>query len=953
MFRKSALSVAILGVTSTLTTLPMYVIAQTTNKVESGNTGTLNRQSDVEEVVVTGIAGSIERSIDRKRTQKLISDGISSEDLGKFPDNNIADALQRVSGVAIDRSSGEGRYVSIRGLGPDFSAVLVNGRTPASENEERAFSFDTLAAELINRVDVFKSSSAGLKEGGLGGTVDIVTARPFDYDGFKFAGSVKGMYEENSEETRPQGSFIISNTFDEGRFGFLASMTYQERATEKYTVKNEFIVDTDLEPFLTFTDPSQGWGGGYAYSGDGLEEDTYRIQSIYAGAIDEKRKRVGGNLVFQARPSETLQFTADAIYSDYSISTSEYSTGSYLWAPSLSEANYVDQNGYYSVLDHGYADGYNISGYAHLLNTTERPTESIIGGFNIEWTPTDNVKVIADLSHSEAELDNRGLDRLYILEFLNRPGYIVTSNGGIPDFQYRDVDAIQPAMGSENMQDLRARISSNDGVYNKGTNDEAKVDLFWEPDSELWTSIKLGASHSIAEKQTEFWQTPDLIRRMYHGLATGQEIDYDNIVTGIRTVDGDFGGLINDVYMIDPAAYRDWMANNLDGRTRADSASGIASKEAFIANGNSWDAVKTNDSYVIEETITSMYLEADMRANLFSRPLELNAGLRYTATDVTSNGTSSILTGLERESTGEGEPPSPWLVQILDDDSGSEVHIESQYDNWLPSFNATFEVSEDFYIRGALSKTLTRPTLSGLAPYLSYSTTTTSVRNAMGGNPNLQPFESTNYDVSFEYYFDEASIFAIALYQKDIENFIVRRTEVEVFDGIEVDDPAWREFNVTRPRNSKTATIEGAEINLTMTFENGLGLTANYTFVDSTASLSDSVDEEQFALPGLSDTGNFSLFYAKNKFQGRIAYNYRTEFIGIVFSGPSNEPVYYDDYGTVDLNLSYDLTNNVTTFFEVINATGETINKYGRHENQFIGYEDFGSLYSLGLRASF
>ncbi|VUD66746.1 Colicin I receptor [Thalassocella blandensis] len=945
MYKKSALSVAIIGVISAL---PASVMAQSPN-----NAQTVRNDADIEEVVVKGIAGSIERSIDRKRAQKLISDGISSEDLGKFPDNNIADALQRISGVAIDRSSGEGRYVSIRGLGPDFSAVLVNGRTPASENEERAFSFDTLAAELINRVDVFKTSAASLKEGGLGGTVDIVTARPFDFDGFKFAGSAKGMFEENSGDTRPQGSFIISNTFDDGRFGILASMTYQERSTEKYTVKNEYIVDTDIEPFLTFTDPSQGWGGGYAYSGDGLEEDTYRIQSIYAGAVDEKRKRVGGNIVFQARPTDTLQFTADAIYSDYSISTAEYSTGSYLWAPSLSDANQVDENGFYSVLDHGYADGYNISGYAHLLTTTERPTESIIGGFNVEWTPTDNIKAVIDLSHAEAELDNRGLDRLYILEFLNRPGYIVTSNGGIPDFQYRDIDAIQPEMGSQNMQDLRARISSNDGVYNKGTNDEFKIDVVWEPNSDLWTSVKLGANHTTAKKQTEFWQTPDLIRRMYHGLATGQEIDYNNIVTGIRTVDGDFGGLINDVYMIDPTAYRNWMANNLDGRTRADTPTGIASKEAFIANGSSWDAVKSNDSYEIEEKIASLYLEADLSTQVLARTLDLSAGIRYTQTDVSSSGTSAVLTGLERESTGEGEPPSPWLVQILDDEAGSPVKKDSRYDNWLPSVNATYEVTDEFYIRGAVSKTLTRPTLSALAPYLSYSTTTTSVRNAMGGNPDLQPFRSTNYDISFEYYFDKSSILALALYRKEIDNFIVRRTEVETFNNIEVDDPAWRDFNVTRPRNSKNATIEGAEINLTYTLDNGLGFTANYTYVDSSASLSDSVDAEQFALPGLSDTGNVSVFYGKNKFQGRVAYNYRTEFVGIVFSGPSNEPVYYDDYGTVDISLSYDLTEHFTTFFDVINATGETINKYGRHENQFVGYEDFGSLYSLGLRASF
>lgn len=943
MFAKSKLSVAILGAIASASPVALGQSVDTTAEQERMT----------EEVIVRGIAASVEQSIDRKRDNKLISDGISAEDLGKFPDNNIADSLQRISGVAIDRSSGEGRYVSIRGLGPDFSAVLVNGRTPASENEERAFSFDTLASELVSKVDVYKTSAASLKEGGLGGTIDIVTARPFDYDGFKFAGSVKGMYEDNSGETSPQGSFIVSNTFAEGRFGVLASVTYQERSTEKYTVTNEFIVDTDIEPFLTFTDPSQGWAGGYAYSGDGLDEDTYRIQSIYAGAVEETRKRVGGNLVLQARPTDNLVLTADVIYSDYDISTKEYSTGSYLWAPTLSDANRVDEHGFYEVLEHGYQDGYDITGYAHLLTTTERPTESLLGGFNATWNITDDFVVSADLSYAEAELDNPGLDRLYILEFLNRPGYIMTSTGGIPQFDYRDRDAIQPAMGSQNMQDLRARISSNDGVYNKGTNDEYKLDFTWTPADTGLTSVRFGFDNNIAKKKTEYWQTPDLIRRMYHSLATGQEIDYDSIVTGVKHLGGDYGSLINDVYTIDPVAYRNWMANNIDGRTRADTESGIASKEAFIANGNSWAAVKSNDSYDLEESVFSAYLEADYSLELANMLLDLNAGVRYTHTELTSYGTSSVLLGLERESTADGEPPSPWLVQQLADEAGTPVEVISEYDNWLPSFNATLAVTDDFYIRAAFSQTLTRPTLSALAPYLSYSTTTTSTRTAMGGNPDLRPFKSNNYDISFEYYFADASILALALYQKDISDYIVRRTESEVFEHLEVEDPAWREFSVTRPRNSRTATIEGAEINLTHTFGNGLGINANYTFVDSSASLSDAADAEQFALPGLSDTGNFSVFYGKDRFQGRVAYNYRTEFVGIVFSGPSNEPVNYDAYGTFDISMSYDVFDGVTAFLEGINIAGETIEKYGRYSNQFVGYEDFGSLYTVGVRVSF
>ena len=938
MFIRSRLSMAVLAaMTSTLA-------------LGSAQAADSNADENLEEVVVTGIAASLTRSIDKKRNSELVSDSITAEDLGKFPDNNIADSLQRIPGVAIDRAGGEGRYVSIRGLGPDFSAVLINGRSPASENEERAFSFDTLASELVRTVDVFKTSNPGLKEGGLGGTINIVTARPFDFDGLHAAGSIKGMYEENSEDTSPQASFVVSNTFNDGKLGFLASMTYQERSSAKYTVENEHISKTTEEPFLTFTNPSQGWGGGYAYSGDDLEEDTYRIQSLYAGITNETRERIGGNLVLQLQATDDLVLTADIIHSKYDSSTVKYSTGSYMWAPTLSPLNQIDQNGFYNVINHGYDAGYNISGYAHLLTTTERPTESNVGGLNAAWDISDEWKMIADISMSDAILDNRGLDRLYIVEFLDRPGYIMTSNGGIPTLDYADPAAIKPEMGSANMKDLRARINSNDGTYNKATNHEFKLDFEWTPTDSFLSQVKFGANNTVAEKSTEYWSTPDLIRRMYHGLATRQVMDTDSVITGVLSLGNVFGGLTSDIYKIDPVAYRNWMAENIDGRTRAESPAGIASKEAFIANGSSWDAVKSNDSYTIEEDVTSFYLEAAIDTEMYTMPLHLSGGVRYTETELTSSGTTQILVALVPE-TADPDKPSPWLVQQFADEAGTAVALDRDYDNWLPSLNARLEVNEDFYIRAAYSETLTRPTLSSLAPNTSYGTTTTSTRTARGNNPNLKPFVSQNLDLSFEYYYGDANLVAVALYKKEIDDYIVTISLPETFENISVQNPAWKNFLVTRPQNGESATIEGVEINWTHIFENGFGFATNYTFVNSDASLSAAGATETFALPGISDTGNATVFYDKDGFEVRVAYNYRTPFLGRVFNGPSNEPVHYDAYGAFDVSASYDLTDRVTVFVEGSNVTGETVNKYGRYKNQFIGFEDTGALYTFGLRA--
>src|SRR5690554_964654 len=917
-------------------------------------TGLVQAQGDdqIEEIVVTGIKASLARSIDIKRNSSLVSDSITAEDMGKFPDNNIADSLQRIPGVAIDRAGGEGRYVSIRGLGPDFASVLINGRTAASENEERAFSFDTIASELVRSVDVFKTSNAALKEGGLGGTVNIVTARPFDFDGFHLSGSLKGMYEENSEDVSPQGSLLFSNTFADDRIGVLGSITYQKRSTSKYTVTNEHISNTNEEPFLTFTDPSQGWGGGYAYSGDGLEEDTWRTQALWSGITEEERERIGGNLVVQFQLTDNIVLTADAIYSKYDTSTDYFYNGSYLWAPTLSDVNQIDENGFYNVINHGYDDGYNITGYGHGLQSTERPTETLVGGFNLQWDISDELRMVADVSRSTATLDNRGLDRLYILEMLDMPGYIVTSNGGIPTVEYKDYDAVMAQEGSDNQQNLRLRQTSDDGIYNDATNEEFKVDFAWEPGDGFFNKVNFGANYMTSEKVTEFWQTPNLVRRIYHSHGTKLPIDYNSIVDGVIGIGDRFGGLNGDIYRVDPVAFREFAVNSVED-VLAIRPAAAESIEEFYNNGSSFDAVRSNNSYQIEEKVTSAYVDFSKDVEVADMPLNITAGVRYTHTDLTSSGTSQVLLSLTPEVSLPGEPPKPTLVKEYADEAGTLLALENSYENWLPSLSLKLDVTDDFVVRAAASQTLTRPTLSALAPQISYGATTKVTRSAISSNPALKPFLSTNYDLSFEYYYNSGSMIALALFQKDIDDYIVRRSENVTLEGIAVDDPSWLEFDVTRPVNGRSATVEGAEVNWIHLFDNGFGFSANFTAVDSNASVISNDDVEVFALPGISDTGNVSVFYDNNGFQARVSYNKRTDFLSRVFNGPSNEPVHTDAYQTVDVSVSYDLTENLTVFVDGSNVTGEVVEKYGRYKNQFMGYEDTGALYTFGVRAKF
>ena len=286
---------------------------------------------EIEVIQVTGIKGSLMQSMNNKRFSNDIVDTISAEDIGKFPDANIAESLQRVTGISIDREGGEGQSITIRGLGPSFNTVLFNGRMVATDTDNRSFSLDTLASETISSVDVFKSGNAKITEGGIGGTVDITTAKPFDKVGFRAAGSVKALHTDSSGKTEPQFSFLASNTFLDDRLGVLGSVNFSER-----TQTNK-VVDgiRNVTPSVVL-DENWGWPAEGPDDGESDLRNT-RIgttpQGLYREVIEEKRERQGANLVVQFQATDDLLITADALYSTFDVVGRGENVGNWFWHP--------------------------------------------------------------------------------------------------------------------------------------------------------------------------------------------------------------------------------------------------------------------------------------------------------------------------------------------------------------------------------------------------------------------------------------------------------------------------------------------------------------------------------------------------------------------------------------------------------------------------------------------
>ncbi len=356
----------------------------------------------VQEVVVTGLRQALVNSMTIKRDSLGIVDAISPEDIGKLPDTNLAESLQRITGVSIDRSGGEGAFVTVRGFGPEFNTVLLNGRqiatpTDPSQASGRAFSFDTLASELISGVEVFKSSVAHLQSGGVGSAINIATARPFDYGGFKFSASADANREENSKKSSPDAAFLISDRFADERLGILVSGSYQRRKDRLDQAQTDgWIVNGG-------TPAGQINGGtGVAVTASNPQGNLFIPQNYDTKVTFEDRKRVGGTLVLQYKASDDLTVTADTLYSRFTNTTDARSFGHWFTPSNLTNV-VTDANG--TAID--LTQGVGMASDFHDKKF-DKKTDLTASGINAEWKLSDRMTLNLDGSFSRAKEDPNG-----------------------------------------------------------------------------------------------------------------------------------------------------------------------------------------------------------------------------------------------------------------------------------------------------------------------------------------------------------------------------------------------------------------------------------------------------------------------------------------------------------------------------------------------------------------
>ncbi|MEO1553835.1 MAG: TonB-dependent receptor [Pseudomonadota bacterium] len=960
---------------------------------ESADTPETADERTLQTVTVKGIRGSLKASLDVKRAANQIVDAVSAEDVGKFPDANVAESLQRITGVAIDRSGGEGQFITVRGLGPEFNTVLLNGRTIATDNDGREFSFDVLSSDIIQRAEVFKTATPDLQSGGIGSTVNIVTARPFDRPGTNFTASVAGTYDTLREETSPEITAVGSWTNTNNSFGVLLGASFSDRKVqEDSSFTNGFadrsgnasipfdVTSTGLVDILDSTDP------GFNGPTDAIQPlaDGARVQQQVVHSRDvQDRERLTINGAAQFRPNDRMTFTLDGLYTEFDVQSFATQFSGFFSPPFIDPV--IDENGTvvsfsrpgqeFATNNPSIAADVGLSQNDNVVTSNNRLAETYMIGGNLEWDVSDSLSLEFDVSASNAQRD--GTDPFIVI------GALAPTS---PLIELPNSDGISTITNLSGLTDTSIQRLHFVNVERNMVEDdvlEFQANGQWDINRGPLAAISFGASFTDREKTrdnfTNFSPTQGGdVFCAYCGYNVALQnpsilspFTFDGFLDdagGSGAVPGTILGFsIADAFaeLNDTANITDPNRNGLTGAARtANDADLIARRDAA---GNSVFGFYTPEfnpggSFGVEEEITSFYAntewEGDFGGDL---PWAANLGFRLAQTEVVSSGFDQPVLQF-RETPGDTQ-------LLVDFGPTTAVSVSNDYINFLPSANVKLEPTEDTVVRFSFSETVTRPTLTALGVNNVFGGRSNAPTSG-GGNPSLEAFESSNWDASFEWYFSDVSYFSIAGFYKDFENFleegvlpIAGQVEIPVGNQLNPTGPDPILVDVTfqdrRTRNGETGSITGLELAYQRTFDglpepwDGLGAAANYTYVTSNIDRDPASASSDCDYNGLSPHSfNLSGFYEKNGLSARLAYNFRDEFL-FECNSDFSEPRTREAFGQLDFSAAYDVGDRFQIFFEGINITDEDTRDYSRFENRFLTYSDTGSRYQLGVRATY
>lgn len=961
----------------------------------------------IEEIVTVGIRSSLMNSMNTKRDARGVVDAISAEDIGKFPDTNLAESLQRITGVSIDRSRGEGSKVTVRGFGPQFNLVTLNGRQmPTQSDQDRSFDFANLAAEGIAGVEVYKTSNATLPTGGIGSTINIKTTRPLELRDRVLSFGVKGVNDTSTDSGSsftPEISGIYGDTFANDTIGVSLSAIYQERdnGLEKATVNGWTPTSADVQ--------CCDWGASNVVWG-AIPDNANQVNRPAVGSGDVltipqqlqytreefSRKRINSQLTLQWEPIEAVTTTLDYTYAQNELDRSFNDFSSWFaWGNAPVQFSEWTDSG--DIVRYDEFNGASDTPMGAGFDATKSTNDSV--GFNLEWRPTDRLSLEFDYHDSTAKVEpNSDLGSSMTLA--------ITS--GLREATYADWTSDLPELrvdivggGQLSADDMLIGGSAFSNSWEEMDIDQTK--LAGSFDFNDIASIDFGVQLTNVDNrsagttvQRDTWggvgAPGDIADLLSPGSMAGW---FDDISGGSNPDRQNFIFNFDPYQLIDRARELEAAGATVSNLSTVFGTCGDGFCPSFDPRvGNFVDDLRTQEEQV------AVYVQLGLDLTWGDRPVNLDLGLRYEETDVASQAQVPVIDRLDWITANE-------VPAVAEQNANGEAvlgftELTGKYDHLLPNIDFNIEIIDDVLIRASYSQTIGRPSYGDIQGGITVaSPCRVDGCDAFSGNPALLPLESQNTDISIEWYFDDLSYAAIGYFYKDVANFpgsgrtdlvlfpdlthpaqgglaaqaaaalgtqnadqirqyifdnFPNDPSVDVANGIITGTPNNEPVIMTlqAPLNEREAIVDGWELAVQHSFgDTGFGFVANATFVDADVEVKTNSLEPQFALPGLSDSANFVAFYDKDGIQARIAYNWRDEFLNGFGMTGSNLPRFTEEYYQWDFNASYDIGDSYTVFVEGINITGETFREHTLQRNMLLQALQTGPRYTVGFRGSF
>jgi TonB-dependent receptor len=945
--------VALLGGACLMALASIPAVAQTTVASEQ-----------TESVTVTGIISSLQRNLDIKRDSSGLVDAISSTDIGKFPDVDVAAALQHVPGVTITRgstamggvptSTGNATSIAVRGFGPAFNETLYDGRK-ISSGTGRSFDFSAVGADFVSEVDVLKSPDASLSAGAIGATVNIKFPKPLDNPGLKLVGAVSTTISPEQGDPMPNGDFLFSDTFAHDTFGILVDGSYNSTRT----LGNHINI--------------QGWEGTQINAAQlaGAAPGASTTNNINAWFIQDygiyqettTETRIGGRLALQWRPVDSMVVTVNDNYSRDTLHAVQY--GYSVWFNAGSLQNVVQNS-------HGTITSFNQPGtptdFQSQINGSVLQNNEV--GVNVKWDVTEKFALQFDVDQALSQLNPGGQLSSIDVDVGYGPstpggtngsniGITLPSNGGVP---------FPTGVGPNG----NAAAFINNGLIGShvlpiGQNNrvdkvqQLKLEGTWTESDALKVTFgyQFVGDHDNARNYDDFanndWQAyagygPASNNNGTHGAALPQNLFTNSFSTAGFINGKSTTGLPPNILAFNPYSVLNYLQGL--GNPLTSTIPGYNVGCCNPAFDGVYRTILNVGSYQqIIENSNSAYINVASATSFAGMPLKINVGVRQEFTNLTA-------IGIGQQPTALTVQPSDHTAFVTSFGPQSPVTGKNSYQYLLPNLDLNLQVADDVQIRFDASRTLTRPALNQITPVLNVPTSPrVGALTANGGNPQLMPFLADSVDLGAEWYYAPNSYVSIDTFNKNVTNFIVAGTVQQNING--VIDPTTGQpaiFTISSNVNGPTANVYGAEFAIQHVFgESGIGFQANATVVGTNKPYDpNNLAVSGFAVTSLANSANLVAFYDKDGFQARITANWQDSSL-VQFGQAQNgskfgtEPTWVNANTQIDFSTSYDITSQFNVYLTAQNLNDATYSTRGRFSEQPLDIVDYGRRLTVGL----